>query len=145
MTGNAIRAYLRELRARRRMTQQQVADGIGVSVLSWKKYERGKTEDPQSSFLLRAVQVLNGSFDHLRELADECATEEDGRRLAEQRLIEEAGGNVGALRQRMSAAEFDRFVDDLQRALSQHVSDIPRLAEVLRRYRIPPPTDQQPD
>jgi transcriptional regulator with XRE-family HTH domain len=123
MPSSAIRAYLVELRKLRRLTQQRVADEIGVGVLSWKKYEAGKTEDPSSSFLIAAIRAMGASFDHLRKLSAPDADEGLGRRLAELRVEEEqALDELEAMRATMSDAEIDALLAARERDLEEELN-----------------------
>ena len=54
-------ACLRELRARKRVTQQEVADAVGVDATSIYNYENGRTAPTQA--FLSALFVLPFSLD----------------------------------------------------------------------------------
>lgn len=55
---------LREMRMERRMTQQAVADAIGVVLRTYQCYEQG-TREPSLKTLINLANVLNVSADYL--------------------------------------------------------------------------------
>lgn len=57
-------ACLRELRARKRVTQQEVADAVGVDVTSIYNYENGRTV-PTFEIAWRLADYYNVSLDRL--------------------------------------------------------------------------------
>ncbi len=136
MATDAIRAYLTTLREVRRISQQRVADEIGVTRVSWQKYENGTTRDPQSSFLLGALRFLGGSFDDLRELSGAAATEEQGKAMAALRAARlEAAAAEEALRETLSAAEWDAYVAELEQRARDLAERARREEERINRLR----------
>ena len=57
-------ACLRELRARKRVTQQEVADAVGVDATSIYNYENGRTA-PTFEIALRLADFFDVSLDRL--------------------------------------------------------------------------------
>ena len=57
-------ARLRELRARKRVTQQEVADAVGVDATSIYNYENGRTA-PTFEIAWRLADFYNVSLDRL--------------------------------------------------------------------------------
>lgn len=57
-------ACLRELRARKRVTQQEVADAVGVDATSIYNYENGRTP-PTFEIAWRLADFYNVSLDRL--------------------------------------------------------------------------------
>lgn len=55
---------LREIRLRRHMTQQKMADAIGVALRTYQCYETG-TREPSFSLLVRMADVLDVFTDEL--------------------------------------------------------------------------------
>lgn len=55
---------LREIRINRQMTQQTMADSIGVVLRTYQCYEQG-TREPSLKMLVRMADVLNVSTDYL--------------------------------------------------------------------------------
>ena len=58
---------LKELRLSQNLTEQQLADLIGISVKTYKKYESGKTT-PRIDTLRKIVLALGTTSDELLEL-----------------------------------------------------------------------------
>jgi transcriptional regulator with XRE-family HTH domain len=119
----AVRAYLRELRVGRQVSQDELADAIGLSRRALIEWEMGRTEDIKTGIVLRAIQHLSGVAGDLMELLD--ATVDRGVELARQRLAEPAV----------------QFTDDQQRQLeslarsvqADQVDEVLRLLEELQR------------
>jgi len=77
-----VGAYLEELRQVRRLTRQDVAPAIGISVDSLEFAEKGRGR-LNGAGLLRLIHLLDGSYHELtRLLDDEAATVEGARSLA---------------------------------------------------------------
>ena len=58
-----------ELREGRRLSQQQVADQVGVVVRAYQRYEYGQRE-PQMSVLVRIADLYDISLDYLTGRTD---------------------------------------------------------------------------
>lgn len=82
MSADALRAYLRTLRDGRDLTQEQVAQAIGLAYRSYVDWELGTTKELKGTFLIRIVQLLRGSWDHAQRLAKPSATIEQARDMA---------------------------------------------------------------
>lgn len=81
---DAVRAYIRELRIGREMSQDDLGSVIGLSRQALNEWEKGRTYDLKGSSLLKAVEYLRGSFVDLGLLAN--ASIERGIELARERL-----------------------------------------------------------
>lgn len=55
---------LKEIRLKRNMTQQEVADAIGCSAVVYQRYEKG-TRQPSIEVLLRLADVFGVTVDYL--------------------------------------------------------------------------------
>lgn len=55
---------LMHLRKTRGLKQQEVADGLGISLRAYQYYERGERE-PQASLLIRMADYFDVSLDEL--------------------------------------------------------------------------------
>lgn len=84
----AVRAYLRELRIGRQISQDDLADAVGLSRQALIDWEMGRTKDIKSGSLLRAIEHLRGALTDIGTLID--ASIETGLALARQRLAEPA-------------------------------------------------------
>jgi transcriptional regulator with XRE-family HTH domain len=134
VSADAIRGYFIGLR-RGRYSQQVVADAVGLSRRAWIDYETGKTKEIGSTVMLAALRFLQGSFDHLRELADDKASEKYGLTLAQRRLEEIAAGEVAALRDTVSEEEFSQFLREIDALVEESSRSLPRLRDLLQRAR----------
>lgn len=81
MTGDAIRGYVIKMREHSKISQDKLADSIGMPQRTYIAWETGETKDIKAPFLLKALQVLGAPFAHLERLVDKRY--EDGARLAE--------------------------------------------------------------
>lgn len=143
MQSNApMWAYLKRLRRSRRISQQAMADALGITRLAWGQIERGETERPGADLFFAGMKFLRGSWDHIRELADDHATIEDAVRLAAHRVSEEHTHGLIALGQSVSQREMLAAVEELERELVHSTLAFPRLALLLRRY-LPPPDEAE--
>ena len=68
---------LREARISAGLTQQDLADDLGITLRNYQRYEYGDTEPSLSSLVTISIS-LNTSVDHLLGLSDEASS--DGRR-----------------------------------------------------------------
>lgn len=67
---------LRDIRIDRKITQQAIADAVGLALRSYQCYEQG-TREPSLSMLVRLADVLNVSTDYLL-CRDEFTAKKDG-------------------------------------------------------------------
>lgn len=78
-----VATYFRALRNYRGLTQEQVADQLGIGVATIKNWEAGKHQ-PKTMDLARWAEVVNGSFDHIKRLlVDDQANKEKALHLAQ--------------------------------------------------------------
>ena len=84
MTGvtDGMRAYLRELRVQRGVSQRALAEAMGLSLRALIDWESGKTDDLKSTYLFRVVAFLGASLDDIRTLVEAGAGEDEGRQRA---------------------------------------------------------------
>lgn len=135
MSVDAVRAYLTTLRTEQGYTQEAVAEAAGLTRLSWVSYETGATKDIRAGTMLTVLRLLRGSFDHLRELAREDATPEDGAALARLRLEEERSGQLQALLSTLSHAELEVILRRLDQDAEELARSLPSLRSLLRPRR----------
>ena len=60
-------AKLKELRLSRNLTEQQLADQIGVSLKTYKNYEAGRTK-PRIATIIKLVRTLDATTDELLDI-----------------------------------------------------------------------------
>ena len=82
----ALRTYLRELRIRKGVSQDELAEAIGISRQQLMRWETGKTSVIRGDALLRAIGYLNASFEDALYLAQDGMTSDDGYRQATIRI-----------------------------------------------------------
>lgn len=95
MSADGMRMYIATLRKGRGITQEDLAERIGMNARTYLAWETGKIQDIKAPFLLRAVDVLHGSADDLIRLADDAMGIDAGKELAE--VILEGFASGGAL------------------------------------------------
>ena len=76
-----IGKHLKELRTQAGLTQAAVAEAIGVSVISYVRYETDKTRPRKKEIYEKLAKALNTSKDELMDLA-EAVVKEDALRTA---------------------------------------------------------------
>lgn len=135
MEGDAVRAYLRALREAQDISQQAVADALGVQRVTWGNYELGKNKTMTSDALLTVLRYLNGSFRDLQELAAKSDDATLGMRLARRRAEEIARGELAAYRESASEAELTSLLTEIDRAVRESARLVPDLQGILRRLR----------
>ncbi len=113
---DAVRGYLRELRVGRQISQDELADAMGLSRKALIDWEMGRTGDIKSTPLFKAIEYLRGAFTDIAQLANESV--ERGIEIARQRL----------------EAEPSYFTEEQQAQIQAIASTIPedRLEEVLQ-------------
>lgn len=120
MSADAMRTYVATLRRGRGVSQKDLADRIGMNARTYLSWETGETQDIKAPYLLRAVEVLSGSADHLMRLADDRLGAEEGRKLAE--VILEglaAGGGLEYVKTPEDVAELVRYFEEELTAIRQ--------------------------
>lgn len=122
-TTKALRAYIVQLRNLRGITQEELADAMGMARRSYLAYERGETEDIKSGPLGLAFRKLRAPFSVLRDLSAPMATEETGRRLAEDRVkAEQELEETEALLQTITPEELDALLAERERELEEELT-----------------------
>lgn len=66
---NTVQAYIKELRVGRRISQEELADIIGLSRRALIDWESGKTEGIKDAPLFRAIDTLRAGLHHVHYLA----------------------------------------------------------------------------
>lgn len=84
--STSLRIYLRELRIKRGMSQERVADAIGWSSRSFSDWETGKNDDIKARYLIRLVSLLRASWEDVNFLELKNTTEQDATALAAKRI-----------------------------------------------------------
>lgn len=85
-TMEAVREYLKALRMGRGMSQDALADAVGLSRRAWIDWESGKTEDIKTGVMVKAIRAVQGAIADVEALAD--ASIDEGIRLAKARLAQ---------------------------------------------------------
>jgi transcriptional regulator with XRE-family HTH domain len=121
--SEAIRAYIMRLRTGQGISQDSLADDIGMPRRTYIAWETGETKDIKAPALIRAIKVLGGAFTHLGLLDD--APEERGRQIADEwlHLTPE---------QREQA---ERIQSKFERVIALADDDPARLEQVIERIR----------
>jgi transcriptional regulator with XRE-family HTH domain len=83
---DAMRAHLARLREGQEISQEKIAEVLGMTRKSWGDYERGHTLDLRYGDVMIVFRYLKGSFSDMPKLTYEGVTAEEGRRLADARL-----------------------------------------------------------
>lgn len=83
---DAVRGYILELRKGRGVTQDELAEVIGMTKQALLEWEKGRTQELKGTPMLKAVEHLKGAAEDLMRLVD--ASFEQGMALARQRLKE---------------------------------------------------------
>jgi transcriptional regulator with XRE-family HTH domain len=105
---DAVRLYLRELRDKQGVTQQDAADTIGWSLRSYSDWETGKTNDIKFRFLVRLVVLVNANWDDISYLELESTEPQDGVKRAEKRIkapIEKSNYELQSLIEQLNSDE----------------------------------------
>jgi transcriptional regulator with XRE-family HTH domain len=83
---DALRAYIREIRIGRKVTQDELAEAMGLSRRTLIDWEMGRTEEVKSVPLFRAISYLGASAGDVHYLALAGSNAEEGRKMAQARL-----------------------------------------------------------
>lgn len=67
------------------MSQDELAERIGISPRAYTAWERGEIQDIKATYFFSALRALYGQSERILELTDE-STEEDGGSIAEEWL-----------------------------------------------------------
>jgi transcriptional regulator with XRE-family HTH domain len=78
--SDVIRAYIVALRTEQRVSQESVANAIGMAKRTYQAWENRQTKDIKIPLAIRAVRFLGGSLEHLEEI--DQATEAEAERTA---------------------------------------------------------------
>jgi transcriptional regulator with XRE-family HTH domain len=78
--SDVIRAYIVALRTEQRISQESVANAIGMAKRTYQAWENRQTKDIKIPLAIRAVRFLGGSLEHLEEI--DQATEAEAERTA---------------------------------------------------------------
>lgn len=117
MGKQAIGVYLRVLRDKQRITQEEVATRLDVDVRQIRRWEKG-SQDPAGSSLIQFLDYIHGQFEDVLQLAgNDVITEEVARAFALERYAE-IQRLTPELTKRL--AHVDQLVESFQ-------TDLPRL------------------
>lgn len=136
MSTDAVRAYLRTLRERRGLTQEAVADALGMQRVNWGRYEKGRNQTMSSDLLLAAMRVLGGSFRDLKDLAGDNADEAMGAMLAIRRAERIAAGELSAYEETAGTDELNQLLAEIEQFYREAAEHPPSFLGWLRR-RLP--------
>jgi transcriptional regulator with XRE-family HTH domain len=117
MTGDAIRGFVVALRKHSGLSQDKLAERIGMPSRTYLAWETGETKDIKVPYLLKALQVLEAPFAYLEHLIDKRY--EDGARLADRWISREAV--VAALTPEDATPEEQRRLNRLIELLAEGV------------------------
>lgn len=79
-SADAIRSYIITLRTRQDISQEDVADAIGLTRRAYIYWEKKTTRDIKLPIVVKALEAVNGWVGHLGQLA--TASENEARDLA---------------------------------------------------------------
>jgi transcriptional regulator with XRE-family HTH domain len=80
MSMIAVKAFVRELRRLRKMTQPDVADAAGLSTQQYYRWETGEQVQTNDEAVLRVLVRVHAPWDEIVALLlDQQATAQDGR------------------------------------------------------------------
>ena len=128
----AIRGYIIRLREARSVTQAELAEVVGLKRRAYIDWETGATPDIKAAGMCAAFRYLNGSFEHLRDLARLTATREDGEYMAQVRLREEATNELAALADVMPESEMTDYLAELEAEATNAAQVVGQLRAMLR-------------
>ena len=133
MSADGMRVYISTLRKGRGLSQDALAESIGMNPRTYLAWETGKIQDIKAPFLLKAVGVLRGSSDHLVRLADDKIGADEGRSLADAALEGfEAGGGLAYIKTPEDVAELMQYFEEELTAIRQE--DRRSLGDALRGF-----------
>lgn len=101
-----LRVYVRELRNAAGLTQQQVADHLGLTRRSYVLWETARTNDIKLQHARALIRLLGGSLQHLEML--DVMQVEDARALAREWAAQSEEDRETALRARL---KFKRVIE----------------------------------
>lgn len=133
MSADGMRMYIATLRKGRGLTQEDLAERIGMNVRTYLAWETGKIQDIKAPFLLRAVDVLQGSAADLIRLADDATGVTTGQDLA-QAVLEgfTAGGALEYIKTPQDIAELMSYFEEELSAI--RAEDRQSLGSALRGF-----------
>lgn len=80
---DGLRAYIRLLRQSQRVSQEQLADAIGLSRRAFIYWETGQTDDIKLTPIVKAIAYLRAPIEHVQQLVATEATAAEGEQLAQ--------------------------------------------------------------
>lgn len=80
---DGLRAYIRLLRQAQRVSQEQLADAIGLSRRAFIYWETGQTDDIKLTPIVKAIAYLRAPIAHVQQLVATEATAAEGEQLAQ--------------------------------------------------------------
>lgn len=80
---DGLRTYIRLLRQSQRVSQEQLADAIGLSRRAFIYWETGQTDDIKLTPIVKAIDYLHAPIEHVQQLVATEATAAEGEQLAQ--------------------------------------------------------------
>lgn len=102
--NEGLRAYAKERRRRNKLTQEQLAEKIGMSLRAYTDWERGKRSTIKSTLLTKMVEVLEAAPEHIAELLSKPVTPQRARELA----------HIDKIIHGTDPDELDRIIDEIR-------------------------------
>lgn len=131
-----VRGYLRELRKSVGVSQEALAEHIGLSRRALIEWEMGRTATLKSAQLFRAVAYLKAPIDEVLELFSKPdLTEEEGKEIAS-RLTPDERQEAFAAADALTDEELRRFIMELNKD-REFLSPLRDLLHSLRNLRRP--------
>lgn len=134
MEYDPVWQYVIELRRKRKVTQEKLAAGIGLSREGWRLIET-VTEDPKTSIFLDAIRFLGGSWEDIQELAAQGVTKARALELARHRADYIAIHGLAAKRQTFSQQEIDDQLLLIEDAVTRASMAVPGLEKLVQKAR----------
>jgi transcriptional regulator with XRE-family HTH domain len=80
-SAEAVRTYIITLRTRQRISQEVVADAVGLTRRAYIMWETGETKDIKLPILMRALRAVGGWVEHLNQISE--ASEDEAKAVAD--------------------------------------------------------------
>ena len=134
MAVKAVAAYIRRLRKQRNMTQQAVAEAVGMSLRHYNRWENAPTGGTEMATFMEVLRVVGASFDDAQALwNDPEATAADGYARAEHWIHQQRQAAMRAELTPMSPPNLDAAIDRFQTLLDRaETAAAPRVSLVQR-------------
>lgn len=101
---DGMRAYLRALRIRSGLTQEEAATTIGLSLRAYTDWEMGRTEEIKAGPLMKLVTAIGARLDDIKALVTSGADAAAGEALAQRAVTEQADPALARIRELAASA-----------------------------------------